>query len=339
LSIGSVPFTDIPLVFDLLGANVDIPASPQLVRLSPWEDMLMGAVDGIDFLAADEESRVITVPLKNREENLASFYEKYYSGDPSFLEKTERSKLGFSSFAARASSDANFGREFLKTQIVGPLTFGQSVKVEGGFALADDPGLIEAACLALGAKLALEARVIRDLGRKPVVFLDEPGLTGYGSAFSTLSEELVLNSLNSAAQAARSLGEVTVGCHVCGNTDWGLLAKADIDIINCDAFEYVESVCLYPKELAGFLERGGWLAWGIVPTQGYVPGVTAGELANRLSMGLEALVRRGVDGKLLKERALVTSSCGLGGLGEETARKVLELFPSVSGALREKFGK
>jgi methionine synthase II (cobalamin-independent) len=335
LSIGSVPFTDVSLAHKLLGENVEAPAAPQLVRLSPWEDMLLGAVDGIFFAKADESSRAISVPLAEREENLALFYENYYSGDYSFLKRSERASKGWDGFLAKAAEDPSYGKKHLKTQVVGPLTFGQSVKVDGAFNLVDDPGLLEAASLALGAKLALEAKAIRDLGRQPIVFLDEPGLTGYGSAFSTLSEDVVIGALNNAAGAARSMGEVAVGCHVCGNTDWGLLTRAEIDIINCDAFDYMESVSLYPKELSSFLERGGYIAWGIVPTQGYDPSVAAAELSRRLALGWDDLERRGASRKLLRERALITSSCGLGGLSQETAAGVLELFPKVAKLLRE----
>ena len=47
LSIGSLPFTDVPLALGLLGENVEIPASPQFVGISPWDDMLLSAVDGM----------------------------------------------------------------------------------------------------------------------------------------------------------------------------------------------------------------------------------------------------------------------------------------------------
>jgi methionine synthase II (cobalamin-independent) len=335
LSIGSLPFVDLPFAFKLLGECVDIPASPQFVGVSHWEDMLLSSVDGVWFVKADEDSRVISVPLEGREDNLARFYEDFYSEDYSFLKRSPRASLGYMGFLDKALKDKEFGKKFLKTQVVGPLTFGQSVKVEGAFSLVDDPGLLEAASLALGAKLAWEAKAIRELGRTPIVFLDEPGLSGYGSAFSTLSEETVVNSLNNAARAARSLGPVIVGCHVCGNTDWGLLTKAELDIINCDAFDFMESVTLYPKELTEFMLRGGHICWGIVPTQGYDPGISPVELSNLLALGWDVLVKRGVDRELLKSRALITTSCGLGSLKEQTAKKVLELIPKVARILRE----
>ena len=333
-AIGSFPFDSAEEALQAMGGSLDIPAAPQMVRLSPWEDMLLGAVDGIPFVSADGESRVITAPLAGREESLARFYELYYSGDFSFLERAPRASAGWSAFVKRAESDPGFGRSFLKTQVVGPLTFGQSVKVEGAFSLAGDPSLLEAASFALGAKAAGEAAVLRKLGRTPVVLFAEPGLSGYGSAFSTLSEDRVLASLGSALEALRSKGEAYAGCHVCGNTDWGLLSTAGLDILNFDAFEYLETICLYPREIQAFLEEGGFLAFGIVPTSEFTPGVKAADLDRMIRDGWAKLAHKGVSAALLAERTLLTSACGLGSLEPSIASAILETLPEVAAALR-----
>ncbi|MDR2200448.1 MAG: hypothetical protein LBR53_13560 [Deltaproteobacteria bacterium] len=338
LAIGSFPFERPAEALDAMGRYLDVPASPQMVRLSPWEDMLLGAVDGMPFVRADGEKRIISVPLENRESALASFYESYYLGDFSFLERRPESSLGFRPFLERAERDPDFGRGFLKTQVVGPLTFGQSVKVEGAFALVDDPNLLEAAAYALGAKAAWEAGKIRALGRFPVVFFDEPGLSGYGSAFSTISEETLLSALGKSLEALRSGGDVLAGCHVCGNTDWGLISRAGLDVVNFDAFSYLESVALYPAELAAFLEKGGYLAWGIVPTSAWDPLISAGDLSERLVRGFKTLENRGAPPRLLRSRALLTSSCGLGSLPVEIALAVLKLLSEVKERLLDSLG-
>ncbi|MDR2353292.1 MAG: hypothetical protein LBF22_09075, partial [Deltaproteobacteria bacterium] len=322
LAIGSFPHTDPHVPLDLMATCVGIPASPQLPRLSPWEDMLLGAIDGLFFVEADANHN-LSVPLAKREENLTLFYERFYSGDLEFLALSPRSATGWNAFLARARIDPKFGKQVLKSQVVGPLTFGQSVNVEGSFKVVDNPEIQEACAQGLGAKAAWEAQQIRNLGKFPMIFLDEPGLSGYGSAFSTLSSEGVLRSLDLAITAARSLGPVMMGIHVCGNTDWGLLTQADLDIINCDAWAYIESVSLYPKELKAFLERGGYLAWGIVPAQGFESSLTPENLVQKLSSGWEYLSQKGLDLGLLASRSFLTSSCGLGSLSPEVASQVV----------------
>ena len=337
LAIGSVPFSSAAEALDLMAETLDVPAHPQMVQVTPWEDMLLSASSGFPSMEADSALN-LSVALEGREEGMASFYESYYSGDLDFLALPEKSKAGFEAFIERGASDPSFGREFLKTQVVGPLTFGQSVKVEGAHALSDDPGLLELCALAMGGKAALAGKRIRDLSRTPVVFLDEPGLTGYGSAFSTLSQETVVGTLSAAGEAAKAQGPLLAGCHVCGNTDWGLLTKVGLDIINFDAFEYLDTVCLYPKEIKGFLEGGGALAWGVVPTRDFDDKVAAGDLADIVRRGWDSLAGKGVDKDLLKERTLLTSACGLGRLSLDQARGILRMLPRVAELLRADLG-
>ena len=337
LAIGSLPYDSAEEAVSLLAENLDIPAHPQLVKKTPWEDMLLSAVSGFPGAVVDSQNS-ISIALAGREEAMAEFYEKYYSGDLGFLALSERSSLGFEEFLRRGRDDSSFGKRFLKSQVVGPLTFGQSVKVEGANSLSDDPALLEVAALALGGKAALAAGRIRELGREPVVFLDEPGLTGYGSAFSTLTPEIVVNTLTQAIGAARDKGTVLVGCHVCGNTDWGLLTKVGLDILNFDAFEFMDTISLYPKEMKGFLEGGGMLAFGVVPTRDFDDAVTAGHLAGLVRAGWSSLASKGVDLGLLRERTLVTSACGLGILEPDKATGILRIIPEVAKRLKEDLG-
>ncbi|MDR3204231.1 MAG: hypothetical protein LBV23_05765 [Deltaproteobacteria bacterium] len=331
LAIGSVPFLEVSTALDLLGANLDIPAYPQMARLKASEDMLLGAVDGLAIVKV--ENGTILAPLNGREEALADFYQKYLSDDRSFLALGPDSSLGFTAFLERAKIDTNFGKIYLKSQVVGPLTFGQAVKLEGGYNLIDDFNLMEAVSLGLGGKAAWEAGLIRELGRSPIVFIDEPGLSGYGSAFSTLSAEAVVKFLGSAVEAAKASGPVLVGCHVCGNTDWGLLTKVGLDIINFDSYEFAQTVALYPKEIKGFLDSGGALAWGVVPTRDFGPETNPLSLAKKIWRGWEGLATKGLDWDLIKERALITTACGLGSLSLEKAEGALKILPQLKSLL------
>jgi methionine synthase II (cobalamin-independent) len=184
--------------------------------------------------------------------------------------------------------------------------------------------------LALGGKAAWEASKIRALGRAPVVFIDEPGLTSFGSAFSTLTADTVVKTMGAACETARAGGPALIGCHVCGNTDWGLMTAADIDIINFDAFAVMEQFSLYPKQIRAFLEKGGYIAWGIVPSQGFSFDLTAEFLADKLDEGWRGLDRKGVPYELLASRALVATACGLGMLKADEALAATRMTAAVS---------
>ncbi|MDR1609227.1 MAG: hypothetical protein LBT38_12600 [Deltaproteobacteria bacterium] len=333
LSIGSLPYTDLSQALDEL-ALLDIPAAPQLTRLNLREDMIFGAVDGLPFIEANLEERKVTVPQKNLADNLAHFYELYFAGDFSFAALSPEASTGLEAFFKKAEGQPSFGANFLKAQVVGPLTFAQSARLENGSSAVDQPDILEALSLGLGAKAAYLASRIRALGRQPVVFIDEPGLTGYGSAFSTLSAETVLKSLSQAIETAKSQGQVFIGCHVCGNTDWGLLSQAPLDILNFDAYSYLETFCLYPKELKAFLERGGYLAFGLVPTDKFTPDLTSRFLLDKFWLELKPLTRV-IDRELLIERSLLTSSCGLGSLPPRTASLIMTLLAQTAQLARQ----
>ncbi|MDR2366867.1 MAG: hypothetical protein LBF58_01955 [Deltaproteobacteria bacterium] len=333
LAIGSVPYADPGTALDLMAENLDIPASPQMVRVSPHEDMILGAVHGLPALAVDPDLNVRVDPGAV-EEALARFYGTYLTGDLAPFALGEESSLGFEAFIERAGADPSFGRRYLKSQVVGPLTFGQAVKIPGGKSLVDNPDLLEAVSTAIGAKAAWLALRIRATGRAPLIFIDEPGLTGYGSAFSTLSPQMVIDSLGTAVRVAQERGGALVGCHVCGNTDWGLLSRVGLDVLNFDAHAYLGTVCLYPREMGAFLEGGGALAFGVVPTNAEGPPEGPGALAAMVREGWANLSSKGVDPVLLAERTYVTSSCGLGSLDPGRATAILGTIPRVARLLK-----
>ena len=329
-SIGSVPFLDLDRVLDLIARTCpDLPAWPQLVRLRPREDMVLQAVDGLPLLEADEENRRVLVRIEGREEALTEFYERFLARDLDYFALPPEAGAGLGPFLERARADQGFGPACLKAQVIGPISFGLSVRTPDGKTLLDDPELEDTVVKGLGAKAAWLAREIRAVGRTPLIFFDEPGLTGFGSAFSTLSRERVLGMLNEAAEIARSGGETLIGIHVCGNTDWAMIASADLDMINFDAFGFLDHFLLYPDEIGRFLERGGRLAWGIVPTIDFTGRETAGDLAARLKAGWNDLAGRGPDLELIRTRSLITPACGVGPLDEGRALAVLELLPQI----------
>ena len=75
------------------------------------------------------------------------------------------------------------------------------------------------------------------------------------------SREEVIETINGGFSDVSSVAWV----HCCANIDWSLLTDADIDVINFDAYMYWDKIALYAKEFNRFLEKGGTIAWGIVP--------------------------------------------------------------------------
>lgn len=333
-AIGSVPYLDSEESVDLM-KKLDIPAYPQMVQISPWEDMFLGALEGLPALLVDREAQKVRAKRHDRENDLADFYAKFLAGERDFLALPPEARRGFDAFLARAASDAAYGPDFLKVQVIGPLTFGQMVLMEDEKnALVDDPELLDATTLALGGKAAWEARQIRNLGRTPVVFIDEPGLASFGSAFCTLTTETVINTMASACQVVREDGPALIGCHICGNTDWSMMMETGIDIVNFDAFEIMEQFSLYPRQLRAFLEKGGLVAWGIVPAHNYSMDLTADHLVNQLERGWIDLDKKGVPRELMARRSIITTACGLSMLPPELATAAIEMITAVADKMK-----
>ena len=56
-----------------------------------------------------------------------------------------------------------------------------------------------------------------------------------------------------------------------------MLLATTVDILNLDAYGYIENLALYPAELRAFLDRGGVVCWGIVPNTEEIYNVTPEE--------------------------------------------------------------
>jgi hypothetical protein len=122
--------------------------------------------------------------------------------------------------------------------------------------------------------------------------------------------------------------------------DWSLLARTDVDIMSFDAYFYGEKLGLFPKEVDAHLAKGGYLAWGIVPTAGHtaedvpVNDETVDSLAKKLDELVALFAGKGVDENRLREKMILTPSCGMGTLTPESTAKVLELLAGLRDTLR-----
>jgi len=325
--IGSVPFTDptetVALVLETLP---QIPYWPQMVQLGYLEEMAAQAARGLPALKVDEVNRSVAMdPNLPRDEALAQFYEVVLSGDLTpFAFQAEDARGFFALLEAIASQ--GFPSPALKGQLSGPVTFAGVVKDAAGKPILYDRELTQAVCAGLARKVAWQAEKFRELGKAPIVFLDEPFLTGFGSAYLPISKAEVTEILTHTLEEARgaAAGPVTLGVHCCGNTDWSLLLNAPIDILSFDSYGFFESLCLYDRALADYLARGGWLAWGLVPTNADFQSETPDTLWRRFQEQAARLaedVHWGL--KDILTQSLLTPACGTGYMSRDDGRRVL----------------
>jgi len=186
-------------------------------------------------------------------------------------------------------------------------------------------------------------------GKKILVFYDEPYLGCFGSAYTPINREKVVDILAESAETfnavvARELEESLIsskdvlrGIHCCGNTDWSIFTDIQaINIISFDAFGFLDRVLLYTDDLQKFFEQDGILAWGIVPTQAFSSEINTRLLANKLEHGFKLLVDKGIEENLIKNNLILTPSCGLGTLSCETADAIFKCLQDLSYNFKNK---
>jgi hypothetical protein len=92
----------------------------------------------------------------------------------------------------------------------------------------------------------------------------------------------------------------------------------------------MEHFLLYPKEISRFLDDGGTIAWGIVPTADFSGRETVDGLFEKLDQGLNRIQEWGFPREALARRSLLTPACGMGSMERPTSEKVLDLLASLS---------
>jgi methionine synthase II (cobalamin-independent) len=209
------------------------------------------------------------------------------------------------------------------------------VDEEGKGILYDDL-LGDAVPKLLRLKAAWQERELKKLCHRTIIFIDEPYMSAFGSVGMMLSREKVVGLLNEVFGGIEGLK----GVHCCGNTDWSVILGSEVDIISFDTYNYAQSLSLYPREVKKFLDRGGSVAWGIVPNEEEaISKESAASLKDRLEEAMAPFTRKGVPFKQLIAQGLITPSCGLASLvTEEAAVRVLELLTELSGQLRTRYG-
>ncbi len=342
LAIGSMPHEDVHLALDrILEACPEAPCWPQLPALGFQENMMTQFSEGVPCIRVDlEKNKLFFTRPEACPEELAQFYEEYLkaeeTGDLSPFALSESYAIGLYAFLGKLSRPGRPSLRLVKGQITGPLTFGLSILDEEGLPALFDETLEDVVRKAILMKSLWQIECLAPLGEKQILFVDEPILAAFGSsAYINLTREQAVAVLQENFSAVKARGAL-VGSHCCGNTDWSLMVEAGVDIINFDAYVYMDTIGLYAESLAAFLDRGGYLAWGIVPSQSLEVRPRPEELLESLRRGIDALSEKGVSREKLLANLLLTTSCGLGTLTEAESESALIELKTLEGLVRER---
>ncbi len=320
LGIGSLPYIDAKKSAEVAFKGFDIPFWPQLPKRDFKENMYAQFSQGLPGLIVDEKKRTIHIDnSRDLSEETAGIYEAYISGNFDQFGITQGYAEGFYAFieAARKYKPA-----YAKGHITGPVSFGLGVTDEKGRPIIYNDGIKEAFVKLLEMKTLWQIDKLKEVAGNIIIFIDEPYLASFGSSFVNIKREDVISMLDSIIDGIHSKG-AKAGIHCCGNTDWSVITGTKADIINFDAYLYADNLALYSKDIQGFLKRGGYLAWGIVPTSDAILKETGASLFKKLSSQIDNLAKKSIDRNLIISNSLLTPSCGMGTLSEELTKDIV----------------
>lgn len=334
--IGSLPYTDAELAVGLVLKYLpEIPFWPQLPKRDVREGMLAQFSQGIPCLRVSPDG--LYFDSRNAEKELEIFYEQIIADNKDYFKITPDFALGLHIFYKKLKQSNISEIKFIKCHITGPFTFAAAINDDKGRALVHDEVWMQVILKGLAMKALWQIKFFKELGKKMIVFIDEPYLASFGSAYTPLNREDVLRHLTELTKAIKS-DDVLTGIHCCGNTDWSVFTDIPtLDIINFDAFGFMDKFVLYSDNLKKFVERGGNICWGIVPTQELEIGDTVESLVRRLKHGLNLLTKKGLDKKQLESQSLLSPACGLGTLDGNKAEYILKSLSQVSTLFQDSF--
>ncbi|MBN2306236.1 MAG: methionine synthase [Anaerolineae bacterium] len=336
--VGSVPYTEIDGLCERLVATLDIPAWPQFSRRTFRENMYVQYTPSLPRVVLDEEREKVTFDTTgDLTPDLEVFYEHYLAEDFDYFALRPNHAAGFFALldALRASSG-----EWAKGQVTGPISLGLTVVDQGLRSGLYNDMLADAIVKNAAMNARWQAQQLRAVRPNVIIFADEPYMASFGSAFISLSREQVIAMLDEVFEAIHTENALA-GVHCCANTDWAVLLATSVDILNLDAYGYLDNLALYPVELRAFLDRGGVIAWGIVPNTDAVNDTTPEELAHQLRQGLalisEKASARGVtiQPDELATRSLIAPACGLGPTTVANADRAFDMLAQLGDILRQ----
>jgi len=312
-----MPHKDVDRALDL-ALTMDIPFWPQLPHVSYYEDMYVQAAEHFPGILLDMENRILRFSMEKFinefEETMAHFDE------PEYFDISKEYSVVYHRFLEMDLSD----RPAIRGQLEGPISFGFNI-------LDQDkrPILFEDTVRSFMLEF-MSKRINVQLER--LKQMNEPGLQFLFSALSGYDSTKAKNEM----EEFFAMVQRPRGIHLCGNPDWDFLLNLDLDILSLDIYQNGEIFASYSKSIKRFLDRGGIIVWGVVPTN-FEPfeAENINTLEARLIEVWDFLIDKGIDREFLISRSLISPAtcCLVNPDGEKTVEKAFMRVNPFSAVL------
>lgn len=319
-----MPHTDVSRALEM-ALSLDVPFWPQLPNFSYYEDMYVQAAEHFPGIILDVGKRTLRFSIDRFadefEEALARF------DDPDYFDISETYSAVYHRFLSLDLAD----RPAIRGQLEGPVSFGFNILDQDERPILFDDTVRPFMLEFMAKRLNVQLRRLKNRNANAFMFVDEPGLQFLFSALAGYSDIKAKGDLDQFfAQVDRPRG-----IHLCGNPDWDFLLNLDLEVLSMDIYTNAEIFSSYAASIRRFLDKGGLIVWGIVPTgmetfsQEDLPSLTG-----RLESVWQVLSKKGVDrDRLLAQSMLSPATCCL--VNADKERTVERAFTSVNQMSRQ----
>jgi len=279
--VGSLPHDDATEAAAFVLASADLPYLPQLPNLDPSEGMLRQWGDGLCGAGGSDDG----IGLR--------------CGEPS---ATDSELFG----GAAAMLKALDGPE-IKTQFTGPVTLWLALLAAG----CPMDGLWECVVDGLSERFLTHVEMIRSAlpGVEIVTVMDEPALVTFAPERSP--GPIPIEAAAEAISQVLAAAPVPVGIHVCGDTDWRMVAGLEPAWLSWDLAGLGDGFLSATDAIAEIVSQGTGIMWGMVPTD--PSPIDIDRVRSRYGTAVTRLVLEGAPAGALMEHSLATPACGLAG--------------------------
>jgi hypothetical protein len=326
---GILPHQDVQRALEV-AFSLDIPFWPQLPKVSYFEDMYVQALENFPGVWIDPARQKIYFDLSRFYEELPSYFEK--AENPQIFRLTKEFSVVYHRFLERDLSHYSA----IRGQMISPISLGLKIVDENQKSIIYHDEVREVLFDFIQKKVNQQYQELREKNPNAFVWVDDPGLALIFNALSGYNEFQAKTDLDRFLKGL----EGPKGVHLCAKPDWDLLLKSRIDILSFDSFNCGAMIINYPS-LMDFIDRGGVISWGIVPTYTeLLEQETTDSLMEKLEAFWEDLTRKGMDPKrLLRQSLLAPATCNLLNPDKEkTVEKAFEVLRELSRKIRMKYG-
>lgn len=229
------------------------------------------------------------------------------------------------------------GAKVLKCQVTGPVTFGMQVVDAGKRPIYYDTQIADvlSKMIALKARWCEEEMKRRTGVSETLIVLNEPYLASLGSSVVPVDKETVRSGWADIASLVRG----GLGVHCCSNTDWEFVISLEPAVISLDAYATSREFLLYGDTIISYMERGGIVAWGIVPADSRLfVTETVDSLYDRYLAIRSQLCTR-MPAELFDAQSLITPSCGIRFSDRDGSLAIMGAAAEISRRIRARGGQ